>query len=110
MRLSTWHAIYLANPPDLCKTAELHLRDLPCPLAPMRALTMTGFGDLDRLAVLEVPRPALASPDDVLVRIRAAALNRIDLTSSAGYPRPSIRSPTSWGPMGPASSRRSETG
>ena len=53
----------------------------------MRALTMTGFGDLDRLAVLEVPRPVLASPDDVLVRIRAAALNRIDLHVLGGLPK-----------------------
>jgi NADPH:quinone reductase-like Zn-dependent oxidoreductase len=53
----------------------------------MRALTMTGFGDLDRLAVLEVPRPAIASPTDVLVRISAAAINRIDLFALRGLPK-----------------------
>lgn len=53
----------------------------------MQALVMTDFGDLDRLAVAEVPSPALKHPLDVRVRIRAAALNRIDLYVLRGLPK-----------------------
>jgi NADPH:quinone reductase-like Zn-dependent oxidoreductase len=53
----------------------------------MRALTMTGLGGPEQLAVQEVPRPTLAQPDDVLVRIRAAALNRVDLFVLGGLPK-----------------------
>lgn len=35
---------------------------------------------------MELPRPELHRPDDVLVRIRAAALNRLDLWMTAGLP------------------------
>ena len=52
----------------------------------MRALTLTEFGGLDRLRVGEVPAPAIRGPDDVLVRIRCAALNRLDLWMTGGLP------------------------
>jgi NADPH:quinone reductase-like Zn-dependent oxidoreductase len=52
----------------------------------MKALTLTGTGGLDRLEVREVPDPAIGAPDDVLVRIRCAALNRIDLWMTGGLP------------------------
>ena len=57
------------------------------PSATMRALTLTGFGDLDRLRVQEVPRPALTGHQDVLVRVQTAALNRIDLYVIRGLPK-----------------------
>jgi NADPH:quinone reductase-like Zn-dependent oxidoreductase len=41
---------------------------------------------VEHLALLEVPRPELRRPDDVLVRVRAAALNRLDLWMTAGLP------------------------
>jgi len=41
---------------------------------------------VDRLALLDLPRPEPRQPDDVLVRIRAAALNRLDLWMTAGLP------------------------
>ncbi len=58
----------------------------------MRALTLTGLGGLDRLRVQEVPAPAVGAPDEVLVRIRCAALNRLDLWMMGGLPnaRPSF--------------------
>lgn len=52
----------------------------------MQALVMTGFGGLERLAVAAVPRPRLAGSRDVLVRVQAAALNRIDLFALQGLP------------------------
>ena len=54
--------------------------------ATMRALTLTGTGGLDRLRLQEVPAPAIAAPDEVLVRIRCAALNRLDLWMIGGLP------------------------
>lgn len=52
----------------------------------MRALTLTQLGGLEHLVVQEVPEPVVASPTDVLVRIRAAALNHLDLFVVKGLP------------------------
>jgi NADPH:quinone reductase-like Zn-dependent oxidoreductase len=52
----------------------------------MRALALTGIGGLDRLRVQEVAAPAIRGPDEVLVRIRSAALNRLDLWMTGGLP------------------------
>jgi len=59
----------------------------------MRALTLTGVGGLDRLALQEVPAPALRSSHDVRVRLRCAALNRVDLFVSGGLPDLAIQFP-----------------
>ncbi|NOT08120.1 MAG: zinc-binding dehydrogenase [Gemmatimonadales bacterium] len=45
----------------------------------MRALALTHHGGLDNLAVLDLPEPTLAAPDEVLVRVRTAAINHLDL-------------------------------
>ena len=52
----------------------------------MRALTLTGIGGLEHLEVRDVPAPELRAEDEVLVRVRCAALNRIDLWMAAGLP------------------------
>jgi NADPH:quinone reductase-like Zn-dependent oxidoreductase len=52
----------------------------------VKALTLTGTGGLVHLALREVPVPELRSPGDVLVRVRAAALNRLDLFVVGGLP------------------------
>ena len=52
----------------------------------MKALTLTGIGGLEHLAMLEVPPTALRADDDVLIRVRCAALNRIDLWMTGGLP------------------------
>jgi NADPH:quinone reductase-like Zn-dependent oxidoreductase len=57
------------------------------PSGTMRALTMTGFGGPERLEVREVPHPGPPGPGEVLVRIRAGALNRIDLFVLRGLPK-----------------------
>jgi len=50
----------------------------------MRALALDGVGGLDRLAVREVPPPELTNPEDVRIRVRCAALNRLDLFVANG--------------------------
>ncbi len=53
----------------------------------MRALTISAHGGLDRLEVREnLPVPELRSSTDVRVRVRAAALNRLDLFVLEGLP------------------------
>jgi NADPH:quinone reductase-like Zn-dependent oxidoreductase len=59
----------------------------------MRALTLTEFGGLDKLLVQDVPRPALAGANDVLIRVASAALNRIDLFVMGGLPKSGARFP-----------------
>ncbi len=53
----------------------------------MRALVMRGFGGLDQIAAADVPRPVPQRATDVLVRIHAAAINRIDLFVLKGLPK-----------------------
>lgn len=52
----------------------------------MRALLLREPGGIDRLEVADVPVPEVVAPDDVLVRIRTAALNRLDLFVAGGLP------------------------
>ena len=52
----------------------------------MKALALDGVGGLERLALRDLPRPELESADDVLVRVHAAALNRLDLFVTDGLP------------------------
>ena len=53
----------------------------------MRALTIDAHGALDHLKFRDdLPVPELASPDDVRVRVHAAALNHLDLWVVEGVP------------------------
>jgi NADPH:quinone reductase-like Zn-dependent oxidoreductase len=52
----------------------------------MKALTISQIGGLEHLAVRDVPIPTIQRPDDVLVGIKAAALNRLDLFVINGLP------------------------
>ncbi len=52
----------------------------------MRALVIDAHGGVDQLVVRDIPEPALAGPHDVRVRLRAAALNRLDLFVLGGIP------------------------
>jgi NADPH:quinone reductase-like Zn-dependent oxidoreductase len=52
----------------------------------MRALALNGIGGLEQLSLVEIPRPEIAGSEDVLVRIHAAGLNRLDLFVAAGLP------------------------
>ena len=54
----------------------------------MRAVVLRSHGGPDSLTIEEVPDP-IGGPEDVLVRIRATALNRADLLQVMGlYPNP----------------------
>lgn len=53
----------------------------------MRALTIDAHGGLDQLRLrVDLPVPELASPNDVRVRVQAAALNHLDLWVVGGVP------------------------
>lgn len=53
----------------------------------MRALTIDAHGGLDELRLRDdIPVPALERDDDVRIRVKAAALNRLDLWVLAGIP------------------------
>jgi putative PIG3 family NAD(P)H quinone oxidoreductase len=55
----------------------------------MRAVVIVAHGGVEGLEVREVERPAVACADRVLVRVRAASLNRADILQRRGlYPAP----------------------
>jgi len=55
----------------------------------MKAVTISSFGGVEGLEVREVPDPPRPSADRVLVRVRAAGLNRADILQRLGrYPAP----------------------
>ena len=61
---------------------------------PVRALTITGHGGLEQLQVRhDLPEPILRHGTDVRVRVRAAALNHIDLFVLAGLPNSELVPP-----------------
>ena len=60
----------------------------------MRALTISSHGELDRIEVRDdLPVPEIQRPGDVRVRVRAAALNHLDLFVVRGLPGVSITTP-----------------
>ena len=59
----------------------------------MKALALDAVGGLEHLALHDLPRPELEAPSDVLVRVRAAGLNRLDLFVADGLPGVSYRFP-----------------
>lgn len=55
----------------------------------MKAVVCDGTGGPDSLSVAEVPAPADPGPEEILVRVRAAGVNRADiLQRDGGYPPP----------------------
>lgn len=64
----------------------------------MRALTISSHGGLDRLELRDdLPVPELRNDDDVRVRVRAAALNHLDLFTISGLPGVTITPPWTLG-------------
>lgn len=60
----------------------------------MRALTISAHGGLEQLELRDdLPRPVVRSSTDVLVRVKAAALNRLDLFMVGGLPHITITPP-----------------
>jgi NADPH:quinone reductase-like Zn-dependent oxidoreductase len=58
----------------------------------MKAAAITGYGDLDNLALLELPAPT-PGRGEVLVQIAYAGLNRADLFIRQGLTGPGVRQP-----------------
>lgn len=58
----------------------------------MKAVVFHAHGDLDQVAVADVPVPEIGA-DDVLLAPRAAALNRLDLWVLAGWPALKLKLP-----------------
>jgi NADPH:quinone reductase-like Zn-dependent oxidoreductase len=56
----------------------------------MKALTLAATGGIEQLGVQELPQPSIESPTDVIVRMQAAALNRLDLFVAIGLPGSSL--------------------
>ena len=52
----------------------------------MKALTLVAAGGLEQLRVQELPQPAIQSPRQALIRVKAAGLNRLDLFVASGLP------------------------
>jgi NADPH:quinone reductase-like Zn-dependent oxidoreductase len=59
----------------------------------VRAFVLTGHGDLSRLTLADVPAPEVRGPLDVRIRLRAAALNHLDLWTVRGLPGLSLQFP-----------------
>jgi NADPH:quinone reductase-like Zn-dependent oxidoreductase len=52
----------------------------------MKALTLIATGGIEHVRVQELPEPTIQSADHVLVQVRYAALNRLDLLVVGGLP------------------------
>lgn len=59
----------------------------------MRALVIAGHGDLSQLRMADVSKPAMTASDDVLIRLKAAALNHLDLWTVRGLPGLTLQFP-----------------
>ena len=59
----------------------------------MKALTLTAVGSLDALQVQDVPPPPRPGPDQVLLKVRTVALNRLDLFVVDGLPGVTLKFP-----------------
>jgi NADPH:quinone reductase-like Zn-dependent oxidoreductase len=65
--------------------------------AAMRALLLTGHGGFDKLVLRDdVPLP-VPGPDDVLIRVRAAAVNNTDINTRIGWYSKAVAGATSSG-------------
>ena len=55
----------------------------------MKALRINGFGGVDVLEIADIPAPAPPTADQIVVRVRAAGVNRADTLQRRGhYPAP----------------------
>lgn len=51
----------------------------------MKAIQYKTFGSSDALEVVEIPQPEITTPDDVLIQVKAASVNPLDLKIRMGY-------------------------
>jgi NADPH:quinone reductase-like Zn-dependent oxidoreductase len=57
----------------------------------MRAAVIREHGGPENMRVEQMPRPSVEAPDDVVVRVRACALNRLDIFARQGISGPGVR-------------------
>ena len=58
----------------------------------MKAVVLTAFGGAENLILRDMPDP-VAGPGEVLVRVKACALNHLDIWVRSGLPIPKIKLP-----------------
>ncbi len=58
----------------------------------MKAIVFHQHGDLDQVDYIDVPKPGIG-PEDVLLEVKAAAFNRLDLWVLAGWPGLNLKLP-----------------
>lgn len=58
----------------------------------MKAIIINAHGGLEQVRLGDVPRPEIG-PDDVLLAVKAAALNRLDLWVTEGWPSLKLKMP-----------------
>ena len=58
----------------------------------MKAMVLNGFGGAENLEPRELPDP-VPGPGEVLLRVRACALNHLDLWIRGGLPSAKIKPP-----------------
>jgi NADPH:quinone reductase-like Zn-dependent oxidoreductase len=59
----------------------------------MRALALLGHGGIGSLAEVDLPAPRISAPDEVLIRVRTAAINHLDLFLTEGIKGISVAFP-----------------
>jgi NADPH:quinone reductase-like Zn-dependent oxidoreductase len=59
----------------------------------VRAVVLNAHGDLSQVALADVPAPEITRPGDVRIRLKAAALNHLDLWTIRGLPGLSLTFP-----------------
>lgn len=59
----------------------------------MRALALLGHGGIGSLAEVDLPAPRISAPDEVLIRVRTAAINHLDLFLTEGIKGISVTFP-----------------
>ena len=57
----------------------------------MRAAVIREHGGPENMRVEQMPRPSVEAPDDVVVRVRACTLNRLDIFARQGISGPGVR-------------------
>jgi NADPH:quinone reductase-like Zn-dependent oxidoreductase len=57
----------------------------------MRAAVVREHGRPEKVRVEQLPRPSVGAPNDVVVRVRACALNRLDIFVRQGISGPGVR-------------------
>lgn len=51
----------------------------------MKAIQHKDFGNSDVIALVEVPKPTIQTPDDILIQVKAASVNPLDFKIRMGY-------------------------